>query len=124
MTPNELRNLLLYGPRTDETQKKLPDSAGELWLNYPERENVERAKLGSYVRWVLIVLGIGYYAAFDRYNDLAGPLLFVVACYEFAYSNLRKEKNQIDYLLAIDRYEIRVDEYLGEKFKGYKPPVD
>ena len=124
MNPQELRNLLLYAPRTDENYKKIPEDAGSVWFSNPTKSNLENARQGTYVRCTLIVLAFLYLLGFQRFNRDAIYLVFIIAAYEFAYTTLRKEKNTIDNHLADERYRSCVDEFLKSKYPEYKPSHD
>jgi len=64
-----------------------------------------------YLRVGLIILGAIYLAYVHR-DDEARALLFIIAAYEFAYYNLRKEKSEHDYFLAQELYSKNVDELI------------
>jgi hypothetical protein len=95
MTPKELRELLLYGPYTDKTFRKLPQEAVVIWLARPNRKQIQDGKAFMYLRVGLIILGAIYLTYLHR-DDEARALLFIIAAYEFAYYNLRKEKSEHD----------------------------
>lgn len=121
MTPRELRELLLSGSPTEETYAKLPSEAGGIWFSRPTREHIERGKHFMYFRSTLIAAVTVYLLFFHRDIGEAQVLPWIIVSYEFAYYTLRKEKNELDYLLAQERYAQRVDELLQRVYPGWKP---
>lgn len=74
-----------------------------------------------YLRVALIVIVAIYLFYSHRDIGEARLLPWVIAAYEFAYYTLRKEKNELDHLLAKERYTRRVDEFLHELYPASKP---
>lgn len=121
MTPRELRELLLSGASTEEIYGKLPPEAGSIWFSRPAYERIARGKTFMYIRATLIAVVTVYLLFFHRDIGEATVLPWVIASYEFAYYTLRKEKNELDYLLARERYTQRVNEFLQKVYPGWKP---
>ncbi|WP_457325851.1 hypothetical protein [Roseateles sp. P5_E11] len=121
MTPTELRQLLLYGESTDENFKRLPPEAGGIWCSRPTREQVERGRYFMYLRVALLAAATIYLFYFHRGIGEARVLPWIIACYEFAYYTLRKEKDEQDHLLARERYTSRVDELIHALHPRWKP---
>ena len=121
MTPRELRELLLSGAPTEETYRKLTTEALGIWLSRATREKIERGKRFMYLRSTLIATVTVYLFFFHRDIGEARVLPWIIASYEFAYYALRKEKNELDYLIAYECYTKRVDELIQKTYPGWKP---
>ena len=121
MTPSELRQLLLYAASTEESYNKLPPEAGGIWFSRPSREHIDRGRHFMYLRVALIAIVTVYLFYFHRDIGEARVLPYIIASYEFAYFTLRKEKNELDLLLAQERYTRRVDEFLQKLYPAWKP---
>lgn len=124
MSPNEVRDLLLWAPRSSENYQKIPKGAGSLWFSKPIKSNIEEARWGTYTRGTLIAFALLYFIIFESSNSAVIWALIVIAGYECAYTALRKEKNMIDNILADMAYSNNVDEFLRETYPGYKPPQE
>lgn len=121
MTPSELRQLLLYAASTEENYNKLPPEAGGIWFCRPSRDDIDRGRQFMFLRAALIAIITIYLFYFHRDIGEARVLPYIIASYEFAYYTLRKKKNELDYLLAQERYTRRVDEFLKERYPAWKP---
>lgn len=124
MTPEQLRDTLLYSPRTDEMYASLPKDAIGLAITYSFTEANEQAKHGRTLRRLALIAGFAWIIAFHRHNEIAFFLLFIVGAYEFAYGNAAKVRADLEDMQARERLRIEVDKYLCKTFPGYKPPKE
>ena len=112
MTPEQLRNALLYSPRTDEMYASLPKELIGLAITHSFAEANDQAKQGRSLRRLALIAGFALIIAFQRHNEIAFFLLFVVAGYEFAYGNAAKVRADLVDMQAKERLRIKVDKYL------------
>ena len=130
MSPNEVHDLLHTPFPTDENvqniemiRKELPEGAIALWIMKPTNSNIKEARLGTYTRSTLIALSMLYLIIFEKLNsDIWAWIVMVMTGYEFAYTTLRKKKNELDNILAAERYGKMVNKLLRKTYPGYKPP--
>jgi len=120
MTPSELRELLLSAASTEEIYNKLPPGAGGIWFSRPSRERIDGGRSSMHFRAALIAIAAIYLLYFYRDPGEASFMVFI-AMYEFAYYNVRKEKDELDYSLERERYTRRVDEFLQKRYPAWKP---
>lgn len=129
MSPNEVYDLLHTPFPTDENvqniekiRKEIPEGAIALWIMKPTKSNIKEARWGTYTRSTLIAFSMLYLVIFEKFNsDIWAWIVVVMAGYEFAYTTLRKEKNEIDNILAAERYRKKVNKFLRKTYPGYKP---
>ena len=121
MTPEELRALLLWEPKTAENYDKLPKSAGALWVMRPTRRDEDIARGCMYVRGSLIGSTLVYGSFFHGMGETSFALVFVIACYEFAYYTLRQDKNAGDFKMRVMRHSEDVDALIKKLYPGWKP---
>ena len=124
MTPEQLRSTLLYSPRTDELYASLPKELVGLVITHPFMKANDDATQWRSLRRLALIVGFALIIAFQRHNEIAFFLLFVVACYEFAYGNAAKVRANLEDMQTKERLRIKVDKYLRETFPGYKPPKE
>jgi len=124
MTPSELRELMLYAPRTDETFRRLPTEAGGVWCSHPGEGDFAMGRLFMQVRVVLLVSAAIYLLFFHKSIGEAQVLPFVIAAYEFAYYNARRERETLTLYLARERYASRVNDLLAKLYPGYRQPAE
>ena len=124
MKPDELRDLMLYAPRTEETYRKLPPEAGGVWWSHPDDGGFAQGKTFMHLRVGLLVAVSVYLLFFHKDIGEARVLPFVIAAYEFAYYGTWREKAKLEQFLAEQRYRDRVGELLAKLFSGYRPPLD
>ena len=126
MSPNEVHDLLHNPFPTDgsfeKIRKEIPEGTVALWIMKPTKSNIEEARRGTYTRSTLIAFALLYLIIYENFNGAAIGALIVMAGYEFAYTILRKEKNEIDNILAAERYRKEVNRFLRKTYPGYKPP--
>jgi len=122
MKPDELRDLMFYGPRTEDTYRKLPPEAGGVWWSHPGDGDFARSKTFMQLRVAILVAATVYLFYFHKDIGEARVLPFVIAAYEFAYYETVKEKKKLERFMAEERYRNRVDEMLADLFPGYRPP--
>ena len=123
MTPDQLRETLLYSPRTDEMYASLPKDAVGLATRSLTRAN-EQAKSGRRLRRLALIGALAWIVAFHRHNEIGLVLLFIVVAYEFAYGNAAKVRADLEDMQERERLRIEVDKYLRKTFSGYKPPKE
>src|SRR3546814_17180331 len=96
MKASELRELLLYAPRTEDNYRKLPKEAGGIWWTRPSRGVYATGRKWLYLRLALLAITSIYLLYFHRDIGDARVLLFVVASYGFASSNPWKDKAKLE----------------------------
>lgn len=112
ISPKELRQLIIEGDRSEETASSLPNEARILWLMRPNFQEIQKAKLGMFIRSALIALGFIYYFFFTHFFD-SWKIFSVIAVYEIAYYTLRMQKCQNDYQQAWINHINKVDMYIN-----------
>ncbi len=124
MSPDELRNALLYGERTKELFERIPKDAMALSFTSLQKHN-EDARYGRHFRRSLIVVA-AIALSFQDYmpSDTLVGFFLVIVGYEFAYANAAKVRADLEDMQNRERLRVRVDEYLCEKFPGYVPPKE
>jgi hypothetical protein len=111
MTPEDL---LLSESITEDEYKTLSPNERGVWWSRPNRKHAVRALHFMRIRVASIVSAGLYVAYFHRDIGEANILLLVIACYEFAYYKVRKEKTELDYQLARECYVGRVAEVISK----------
>lgn len=131
MSPNEIHDLLHTPFPTDENFQniekiwKIPEGAIALWIMKPTKSNIKEARWGTYTRSTLIAFSMLYLIIFQNLNSAIWAwIVMVMAGYEFAYSSLRKEKNEIDNILSAERYRTEVNRFLRKTYPEYKLPQE
>ncbi len=81
-----------------------------VWILRPTRSIVAGAKSWMLVRVTLLIAATLYYSYAHAMAEGQSPLLFLLACYEFAYYQLRKEKAVSEDAQARENYCERVKE--------------
>ena len=108
-------DLLLAEHITEDEYKTLSPQAQVVWMSRPSREHVVRSVYFMRLRVAMIVAVSLYFACFHKDIGEGNILLFVLACYEFAYHNVRKQKSELDYLLARETYVAKVEAVVSEE---------
>lgn len=121
MTPEQLRDTLLYSPRTDEMYASLPKDAVGLATRLFTTAN-EEAKRGRRLRRLALIAAFAWIIAFHHHNVIGLNLLLIVGAYEIAYGNAAKVRADLMDMQERERLRIDVDKYLRKTFPGYKPP--
>jgi hypothetical protein len=132
VSPNEVHDLLHTPFHTDENsqnlekiRKEIPEGAIALWIMKPTESNIKEARWGTYTRSTLIALLILYVIIYENFNsDIFAWFAMGMIGYEFAYTTLRKEKNEIDNLLAAEWYRKKVNKFLRKTYPEYKLPKE
>jgi len=130
LSPKEVHELLCTPfPPDDKFQnfekirKELPEGAIALWFMKPTKSNIKEARLGTYVRSTLIAFLMLYLINLENFNsDRLAWIVMVMIGYEFAYTTLRKEKNEIDNIFADEWYRKKVNKFLRKTYPEYKLP--
>lgn len=112
----EIKDLMFRESLSKEELERLTDEQRVLWIgSRPTKNRIVNAKRSMAVRVTLLVIMTVYYLY--RYNGACEgtALIFFLFMYEVAYYLLRMEKEQTDYLLAFERYSVRVEEALRSR---------
>jgi hypothetical protein len=124
MSPSELRNSLLYRDEFEEVYLRLPREVLACYISRPKNHEGD-IRRWMFVRATLIALISVYlywYYGGDS-NDIVRFLAFVLVGYEVAYYSLRKDKNELDYTYARERYEERVNELICKLYPTWTPEL-
>jgi hypothetical protein len=130
VSPNEVYDLLhtpFFASKDAQSRenirKEMPEGAIALWITKPNKSNITQAKWGTYTRSGLIAFLLLYLIIYEKINsNIWAWMVMVMVGYEFAYTALRKEKNEIENILATERYRKNVNEFLRKTYPEYKPP--
>jgi len=99
----------LFQDMTDDELRSLPKGWIAVYLGRPTRKTIDGVKIAMRLRVAgLLLLALYLYGSSGIFGTPL-VLIFALACYEFAYYNLRKEKAELDYHLAQAEYTAEVN---------------
>lgn len=107
----------------EKIRKEMPEGAIALWITKPNESNITKAKWGTYTRSALIAFLLLYLILHGKINsNIWAWIVMVLVGYEIAYTALRKEKNEIENVLATEHYRKNVNKFLRKTYPEYKTP--